>query len=280
MFYKVTSYGTLTFRTAVHSTEGSVSMIKPDSAPAPINWPAQGEVANFRVIGGFVNEYILDPIDIEISPCDSTVEVDININVVNQLTAFMVPLFAEGTSNPVLNTLLTGDIMYANPPAFAPPSLVASFTQRIVNETGPPEDPLLFVAVDFGGGIYPPAYGLFCRMFYKVSGPGTLTFRTAVHSIAGPVLMSGPYGSVHINWPDSGEVGSFEVTWQDIPRGNVNCDGQINVSDVIYIINYLFKGGPSPIPMENGDVNCDGKVNVTDVIYLLNYLFKGGPQPC
>jgi hypothetical protein len=29
-----------------------------------------------------------------------------------------------------------------------------------------------------------------------------------------------------------------------------------------------------------GDANCDGVVDVGDVIYTINYLFKGGPQPC
>ncbi len=29
-----------------------------------------------------------------------------------------------------------------------------------------------------------------------------------------------------------------------------------------------------------GDVNLDMKVSVSDVVYLINYLFKGGPAPC
>jgi hypothetical protein len=62
--------------------------------------------------------------------------------------------------------------------------------------------------------------------------------------------------------------------------GDVNGDKNLNVSDVIYLINYLFKGGPIPNPLEAGDVNCDGKVSVSDVIYLINYIFKGGPAPC
>jgi len=63
-------------------------------------------------------------------------------------------------------------------------------------------------------------------------------------------------------------------------RGDVNKDGKENVTDVIYKINYLFKGGPKPIDfVDQADVNCDGKVNVTDVIYEINYLFKGGPPP-
>ncbi|UCB52343.1 MAG: hypothetical protein JSV10_10240 [Candidatus Zixiibacteriota bacterium] len=29
-----------------------------------------------------------------------------------------------------------------------------------------------------------------------------------------------------------------------------------------------------------GDVNCDGVVNVADAVYITNYLYRGGPPPC
>ena len=61
--------------------------------------------------------------------------------------------------------------------------------------------------------------------------------------------------------------------------GDANADGKITVSDVVYLVNYLFKGGPVPKPFESGEANCDGKVTVSDVVYLVNYLFKGGPVP-
>jgi len=61
--------------------------------------------------------------------------------------------------------------------------------------------------------------------------------------------------------------------------GDANGDKQITVTDAIYLINYLFKGGPAPDPLEAGDADCSGAVNVNDVIYLINYLFKGGPVP-
>ena len=61
--------------------------------------------------------------------------------------------------------------------------------------------------------------------------------------------------------------------------GDANGDGIINSADVVYLINYLFKGGPPPVPLEAGDVNCDGVINSADVVYLINYLFKGGPSP-
>jgi hypothetical protein len=62
--------------------------------------------------------------------------------------------------------------------------------------------------------------------------------------------------------------------------GDCNGDGTITVSDVVYEINYLFKGGFAPKPAISGNVNCDDKNNISDVVYLINYLFKGGPKPC
>ncbi len=62
-------------------------------------------------------------------------------------------------------------------------------------------------------------------------------------------------------------------------RGDANGDGVINVADAMYIINYLFTGGPAPDPLEAGDANCDGTVNIADAMHLINYLFAGGPPP-
>ena len=62
--------------------------------------------------------------------------------------------------------------------------------------------------------------------------------------------------------------------------GDANGDNIINVGDVVYLINYLFKGGNPPIPANCvGDCNGDGIVNVGDVVYIINYLFKGGTVP-
>ncbi len=61
--------------------------------------------------------------------------------------------------------------------------------------------------------------------------------------------------------------------------GDANGDGQIDVADVMYLINYLFIGGTSPDPVAAGDINCDDAVDVADVMYLINYLFIGGSPP-
>jgi hypothetical protein len=62
--------------------------------------------------------------------------------------------------------------------------------------------------------------------------------------------------------------------------GDANGDGLIDVADAIFILNYLFKAGPAPDPLQAADCNCDQMVDLGDAIYLLNYLFKGGPPPC
>jgi hypothetical protein len=62
-------------------------------------------------------------------------------------------------------------------------------------------------------------------------------------------------------------------------RGDVNKDETIDVGDVVYLVNYLFKTGPACDPLAVGDANCDSVVDVGDVVYLINYLFKGGPPP-
>jgi hypothetical protein len=61
--------------------------------------------------------------------------------------------------------------------------------------------------------------------------------------------------------------------------GDANSDEIVNVGDVVYVINYLFKSGPTPDPIQAADTNCDGVVDVGDVVYLINYLFKGGLPP-
>jgi len=62
--------------------------------------------------------------------------------------------------------------------------------------------------------------------------------------------------------------------------GDANGDNSVTISDVVYLINYLYYSGPAPNPLEAGDANCDSTIDLLDVVYLINYLFKGGPPPC
>ena len=61
--------------------------------------------------------------------------------------------------------------------------------------------------------------------------------------------------------------------------GDVNDDSLVDVGDVVYEINYLFKNGPSPVWWECGDPTADCVIDVGDVVYLIDYLYKEGAEP-
>jgi hypothetical protein len=62
--------------------------------------------------------------------------------------------------------------------------------------------------------------------------------------------------------------------------GNMVEDGLLDLADVIFLANYLYRGGPAPDPLCKTDVNCDGVNDLGDYVYLVNYLYKLGPAPC
>ena len=67
------------------------------------------------------------------------------------------------------------------------------------------------------------------------------------------------------------------ILWAAIyPAGEVNGDGSVNVSDAVYLINYIFSNGNPPVDMSSADVNNDCKVNVSDAVCIISYVFGGG----
>ncbi len=81
--------------------------------------------------------------------------------------------------------------------------------------------------------------------------------------------------------PASGTVVSFPgcKTFENL-CGDVDLSGNVNIADAVYLISYIFGGGPAPAPLWTGDCDVDGLVNISDVVYLISYIFDGGPTPC
>jgi CubicO group peptidase (beta-lactamase class C family) len=61
--------------------------------------------------------------------------------------------------------------------------------------------------------------------------------------------------------------------------GDADGDSSMNMLDILYLIAYLYKGGPTPDPLESADVDSSSSVNMLDILYLIAYLYKGGPEP-
>jgi hypothetical protein len=62
--------------------------------------------------------------------------------------------------------------------------------------------------------------------------------------------------------------------------GDADVSGDVDIDDAVYLINYIFSGGPQPVLYESGDTDCSDAVDIDDVVYLIGYIFSGGNAPC
>jgi subtilisin family serine protease len=65
--------------------------------------------------------------------------------------------------------------------------------------------------------------------------------------------------------------------------GDANNDGSFDISDAVFLISYIFSGGPAPGDCSYstglGDANGDGDVDLSDAVYLIAYINSGGAAP-
>ncbi len=147
---------------------------------------------------------------------------------------------------------------------------------------------------------------------YEITNPSPLwdLFHITAYDDSGWVLPDtqaislGPDSSrivqIAVTPPDATPIGSISSlvfhVWSDgdpmvvdtqytgakavLQRGDVDFDGDIFVSDLTYLVTYLFKGGPVPLPsVTSGDFSCNSSVDVDDLTALVQFLFQSGPQP-
>jgi hypothetical protein len=66
-------------------------------------------------------------------------------------------------------------------------------------------------------------------------------------------------------------------------RGNIDYDVAeiIDISDLMYLIDFMFLSGPAPVCFEEADVNASGTepLDISDLVWLIDYMFIGGPPP-
>ncbi len=57
-------------------------------------------------------------------------------------------------------------------------------------------------------------------------------------------------------------------------RGDVNGDGNVNISDVTALINYLLSHNATGLNLQNANCNQNSTINISDVTALINYLLS------
>ena len=68
--------------------------------------------------------------------------------------------------------------------------------------------------------------------------------------------------------------------------GDASNDNIVNLSDILFLISYVYVQGPEPVNPFLADCNCDGQeginINLSDILYLISYIYidPPGPDPC
>ncbi len=65
--------------------------------------------------------------------------------------------------------------------------------------------------------------------------------------------------------------------------GNVDgsFDDMVDISDLVFLADYMFTDGPVPPCMEEADIDGSGGgvIDITDLVHMIDYMFDGGPPP-
>lgn len=91
----------------------------------------------------------------------------------------------------------------------------------------------------------------------------------------------GMISNIHIlaeSWGDSEVVDTQFVSSKCyLYRMDLDYDGIIDISDLVYFVDYSFKNGDEPLPtVLSADINCDLIVEVTDLVLMVDYFFRDG----
>jgi hypothetical protein len=91
-------------------------------------------------------------------------------------------------------------------------------------------------------------------------------------------------GNACDNCPDDPNPGQEDSNGNDVGDvcdymcGDLDDDEQVNILDIVFLINNLYKNGTAPDPIESADVNFDLDINILDVVYMINFIYKSGPD--
>ncbi|MDH3938987.1 MAG: M20/M25/M40 family metallo-hydrolase, partial [candidate division Zixibacteria bacterium] len=55
--------------------------------------------------------------------------------------------------------------------------------------------------------------------------------------------------------------------------------GDPDIGDLVYLVDYMFAGGPPPPVVAAADVDGSGAIDIADLVYMVDFMFGGGPPP-
>ncbi len=152
--------------------------------------------------------------------------------------------------------------------------VVEKITQAPVAGVSVVTDPDDNVAVTAADGTFQFASIIPGTYTLSVGGSGYYNEKTDLVTVSGD-NSNDDVGTIGIYSIPIGGGGNTKL----FRRGYVNADRGVNIADAIFLLDWLFRGGPAPQCELSADVNGDRQNNISDTVWLLNWLFTGGPPP-
>ncbi len=110
-------------------------------------------------------------------------------------------------------------------------------------------------------------------------------------------VIDGPH-----QWPGAAgnmDIDASSVIWEFFTRYDINglveapcCliradldrsggESPIDISDLVYLVDYMFQSGPEPVCMDDANIDGSGDdlIDIGDLVYLVGFMFLGGPEP-
>ena len=112
--------------------------------------------------------------------------------------------------------------------------------------------------------------------------------------------LSTTVGQTATGYGESESFGLSHGFWQELGggggtcclgeiRGNVDNDpgDAIDISDLVFLVDYMFTGGPAPTCWEEANIDGSGDgppdgsedIDISDLVYLVDFMFNEGPAP-
>ncbi len=153
--------------------------------------------------------------------------------------------------------------------------------------------PLVITTESLPDGTVDVAYS---QQLASTGGTGAITWTDLNGDLAGTGLTLSSAGLVSGTPTTSGPI-DFMARAQDqaavttdknfsinvienVICGDADGSGILTISDAVYLIAYIFSGGPAPGSITEGDPDCNGIITISDAVYMIAYIFSSGPAPC
>jgi hypothetical protein len=152
--------------------------------------------------------------------------------------------------------------------------------------------------------VYPPpgAYVYRPDLTFQWEGSGGFDFQLATDILFNDLLLSETITGCSFGAPELDTAVSDLYYWRIKPtgsadydclypfnlklaeclvRGNIDHDddGLIALWDLVWLIDYMFKGGMEPPNLQEANVDGHDNIDISDAVYLVDYLYIGGPEP-